>query len=430
VSKFVSEPLGGAALLQVRRWALWTQSGRYITYFFAVVLVTVATTVVLTPTAPPTASHVVILLILACLGLVEAELGRQVERDRRRIAGTTHINLASVWFLPAALLLPPLLVASLVTLLYWHLHLRSWYSLKQVPMFRTVINAATATLSCYLAGLAMTATGTDDVAEITAAGWAGIGTVAVVIGAYFAVNMALVIPGLNNVSNRRDLFGSGADNLLELATLCVGALVAMTLTAAPVLAVLVLPPLFILHRAVLISQLESAANKDDKTGVWNIAGWHRIAQQELAQTERRARATFGVLMVDLDRFKRINDTLGHLAGDAVLKAVADTITASVRAQDTVGRFGGEEFLVLLPGADEDNSRAIADRVRTAISDLDLTLTVAGRPHPVDGLSVSIGVAVYPGAGTGVDRLVQAADAAMYRAKSNGRNRVVSRTDPM
>jgi diguanylate cyclase (GGDEF)-like protein len=128
-------------------------------------------------------------------------------------------------------------------------------------------------------------------------------------------------------------------------------------------------------------------------------------------------------MVDLDHFKRVNDTYGHLAGDEVLKAVAGTMRRSVRDYDTVGRFGGEEFVVLLPGLRNRDVLATAERIRRAISQLRVPLPDSD--IVLSTLSASIGVAVYPDAASGVDELVHAADAALYRAKRAGRNRVVS-----
>jgi diguanylate cyclase (GGDEF)-like protein len=241
----------------------------------------------------------------------------------------------------------------------------------------------------------------------------------------FVVNLILTVPALYPTADSiQDVIGGWADNLLELATLCLGALTTLTLAVLPAVAALVILPLSLLHRAVLINQLESAARQDNKTGVWNVAGWHRVARHELAKALRRPGAAFGVLMVDLDYFKRINDSYGHLAGDTVLKAVADTITATVRPGDSVGRFGGEEFVVLLPDVTDAEAHVVAERIRVAITRLELAVLVADDKKLISGLSASIGIATYPAAGTAIERLLQAADTAMYRAKANGRNQVV------
>lgn len=130
-------------------------------------------------------------------------------------------------------------------------------------------------------------------------------------------------------------------------------------------------------------------------------------------------------MLDLDHFKQVNDVYGHLAGDVVLKEVATTITKHVRDYDSVGRFGGEEFVVLLPGATEAEIIPVAERVRQAVMAIEAEVPAAGGTRIVSGLSVSIGVAVYPSGGAVLERLLHVADSALYEAKNRGRNRVVS-----
>jgi diguanylate cyclase (GGDEF)-like protein len=111
----------------------------------------------------------------------------------------------------------------------------------------------------------------------------------------------------------------------------------------------------------------------------------------------------------------------------VLKAVADTLRGQVRDYDVVGRFGGEEFAILLPGATEPGALTVGERIRGAIAGLVVTVPLDGMHADVDGLTVSIGCAVHPSAGDTLEKLLLAADTALYRAKSAGRNCVVSST---
>ncbi|MEU5260453.1 GGDEF domain-containing protein [Amycolatopsis sp. NPDC021455] len=414
----------GLRLGLARRWALWRQGPRVVAYCLAS---EVAAAVLALRTAPPPVDRRTLLVLgaLLVLGTAQAEVGRQVERNQRRRSGPPHINMTSAWTFAGVLLLPPALLAILVGGLYLHLATRSWYHLPRVPASRTVSNAAIILLSCYAAQASLRLTGIEDIRSAPAHGWAGTFTVVAAGLTFFVVNALLVLPARRRIGRTPvELFGTWSDNGLELATLCLGAVNALALVTLPGLAALVLPPVVLLHRTVLVKQLEVAVRRDEKTGLYNTTGWHALAERTLAEAERH-NGTFGLLMLDLDHFKQVNDTYGHLAGDAVLRAVAQAITSSVRGRDdAVGRFGGEEFVVLLPGIDQLDVGPLAERIRRAVS----TLTVPTGQSAITGLSTSIGIAVYPRAGTSLQRLLDAADTALYHAKATGRNKVVHVTD--
>jgi diguanylate cyclase (GGDEF)-like protein len=217
---------------------------------------------------------------------------------------------------------------------------------------------------------------------------------------------------------------SWSEYALEIATLCLGALAALALTQAPYLVVLVMPPLLVLHRAVLVKQLEELAITDQKTGLLNATAWHEAAKTELSRAMRQ-NTIFGVLMVDLDFFKKVNDTYGHLAGDEVLKGVARLLKDGIRDYDSAGRFGGEEFAVLIPDATASDIVATAERLRHKVTELEVMAPTENGEALIKGLSASIGVAIYPNSGTTLEQLMLTADSAVYTAKSNGRNQVVT-----
>jgi diguanylate cyclase (GGDEF)-like protein len=162
--------------------------------------------------------------------------------------------------------------------------------------------------------------------------------------------------------------------------------------------------------------IRTQASHDSLTGLLTRGAILDVLQREASRAERLGQA-FGILLVDLDHFKKVNDVHGHLVGDAVLREAARRMANSVRPYDTVGRYGGEEFLITLPGCDEKRSMTVAERLRKA---------VAGAPFrcmEIDlAITASLGAAVFdPASCPPLDSLVHAADSALYRAKDGGRN---------
>lgn len=172
-----------------------------------------------------------------------------------------------------------------------------------------------------------------------------------------------------------------------------------------------------LARVYSLRDAEARASTDALTGLPN----RRYFDEYLALLARRRRADdrVGVLMVDIDRFKRLNDTFGHAVGDHVLRAVAQAIAGAVREDDVPARFGGEEFAILLRNPTPDVAAEIGERVRSAVAALDL------RTLGVPGVTVSVGVAVASAPDEALDAVIDAADRALYRAKRGGRDRVVA-----
>ena len=174
----------------------------------------------------------------------------------------------------------------------------------------------------------------------------------------------------------------------------------------------------------LQTDLRVQATRDHLTGLFNRGTVLEIAQRELAQSERRGDAA-ALILADLDHFKHVNDTHGHQIGDAVLCEAARRLSARVRVYDVLGRYGGEEFLILLPGCNLGRAREIAERLRTSIAGMPVE-TPAG---PVS-ITMSFGVAVANrGDSVSWDDFVRAADQALYRAKHAGRNRVAGPETP-
>lgn len=176
----------------------------------------------------------------------------------------------------------------------------------------------------------------------------------------------------------------------------------------------------ITHRKQLEAQLRVLATTDALTGLANRRAFMEALQRELGRHHRHGRA-LGVMMLDIDHFKCINDTYGHAAGDCVLQAVAGVMRQSVRTADVVGRIGGEEFALITPETDATGTRELAERIRLAVAALEV-----GCGHHSIGVTVSIGLA-QARPGDGPESVLSRADAALYAAKEGGRNRVCEET---
>lgn len=164
-------------------------------------------------------------------------------------------------------------------------------------------------------------------------------------------------------------------------------------------------------------RLRELATTDELTGIPNRRHFLELAERFLAQSHRSGRP-LGCIVFDIDRFKRINDRYGHEAGDRVLKAVAEVVSESVRTADAIGRLGGEEFGVVLPDTDVDGTRTLAERLRTAVADMQVPIATGSV-----SVTISAGACVTSGDTFDLDTVLALADTAMYQAKKAGRDRV-------
>ena len=164
------------------------------------------------------------------------------------------------------------------------------------------------------------------------------------------------------------------------------------------------------------NNLEIQSRTDPLTGVLNRRAILSQIGREISRA-KRDNTHISISMLDFDHFKKINDTFGHLAGDAVLREGVNRVEETIRTYDAVGRFGGEEFIVVLPGANQTDAFVIAERIRLKINDKNANADGVSIPF-----AISQGLATSNGEST-VDELIAKADEALYRAKENGRNRV-------
>lgn len=251
----------------------------------------------------------------------------------------------------------------------------------------------------------------------------GVGAAVVIVASlladtpvYLPVVAALAVSQLGGA-----LRGSREFVLLDAALVVTGAIIG-ALAPGDFLAVMVgIPVVVMLQGAAFIRQLEKDASVDQKTGLANASYWKSCAEAAFAEPGR----SIGVLMIDLDHFKRLNDTHGHAAGDDVLAAVGKCLRTELRETDVAGRFGGEEFTVLLPDTDVIETMATAERLRAAIAAIHVTTANnQGQPVDITDVTASIGAAIHPHHGATAEECLRIADNHVYQAKQQGRNTVV------
>ena len=332
-------------------------------------------------------------------------------------------DVYAIWDLPAAVLLPPVYALILpiprMTLTQARvgrakLH-RRIYSSAAIGL---AYAAASVTFHTAARALGGSAAGTG----FHALEWTLLAAACGVLR--LAVNDTLVLTAVKGSAPKTRLRPEilGGEALYnDVAELCLGVLAAFAAAHSILVVLYALPLVISLQRSLRHAQLVTASRIDSKTGLLNDPTWRREAAAEVARSVR-TRTSVAVAMVDIDHFKNVNDTYGHLAGDAVLTAIAAATKSLLREYDIVGRVGGEEFAVVLPHTSIGEARDITERLREKIPRI-----VIPSGGPVDsvpsGVTVSIGVAAAGRPHGDLGRFLAVADEALYAAKAAGRNRV-------
>ncbi len=207
----------------------------------------------------------------------------------------------------------------------------------------------------------------------------------------------------------------------DFAEFDLGVLITVVVAVNPVLAVFAVPTVLLCRRFMMHAQLVAQSRLDTKTGLLNASTWEREAAAEITRA-LRTQSPLALALVDIDHFKMVNDTYGHLVGDKALRAVTDALRGQLRAYDLAGRFGGEEFVVLLPHAREADAISVAERLRAHIAAMSIPVGDDVVSGPFVKLTISVGVAALDGASCELTDMLAAADAALYYAKETGRNK--------
>ncbi len=412
-------------LMAVRDWPLWSLP-RWLTVFVvAVAAVYVAGIGVAAWFTSFTRHDLILFSVLVACVLVAIEVARKMGEP-----GHTAKDVYGVWEFPVAILLPPLfaLIAPIprIALMQWRV--------RRAPPYRRVFTSASWGLSYCSASLTFHGLSAEHGLSAALAGdaggmlvhgltWTLMVTAAALV--FAAVNKTLIVTAVKGTGPPLDIRGQffGGEALYnDAAEICIGVLVSYGVASNLFLAPAALPVVTLLQRSLRHAQLVTDSRADSKTGLLNAATWERESATEVARAVRTG-SPLAVALLDIDKFKAVNDTHGHLVGDQVLKEIAKTLNGTLRDYDLAGRWGGEEFSVLLPQTRAVDALRIAERVRANVARLSIIvpgMTGGERVH----VTVSIGVAALDaGSRRELGELVAAADAALYRAKSGGRDQV-------
>ena len=406
--------------VQVREWLWWQLPPRLRFYVAALPAATLAVIGIAAAHTDWRLADLVKFLLLLCCGMISVAF---TPRIMYNFPGLTR-DFSTVWVIPIAILLPPVYAAIVPIFFLATLHL---FVHRGVP-HRMVFTAASISL-CYAA--------VSVLFRWLPSSFAGphLGT------SWHALTWALAVAACEILAGRGQhflIFGAVKlsdpkvrlrDMDLTLQALetdflkvDLGVLITLAVALSPAMVIVALPTVLLVRRFLEHDVLVAQSRIDSKTGLLNVSTWENEAEAELSRASRTL-SPIALALVDIDHFKDVNDTYGHLVGDRVLKAIAQALTSQSRDYDRVGRFGGEEFVLLLAQTTEDDACKIAERLRGHIEAL--SVPVDDRPGaPLVQVTISIGVtAVAKGEKHELTDLLAAADSALYYAKQAGRNRV-------
>jgi len=403
----------------VRHWAWWQLPPLLRCYVGAAPLAMIG---VIAYALPHTSWHLDDLLkFLLLLGCALVSVAA-TPRDAYRQPGMVR-DFITAWVLPVAILLPPVYAMIMPIPLYLLTQLLA----ARGVIYRRVFSAAVISLAYGAAALLFRV-----FPHSFAGGAIGTGThaltwtVAVAVcelvggrGHHFLIVGAIK---LSDPSAKLSVIELDPEALQgDFAEFDLGVLITVVVAVNPVLAVFAVPTVLLARRFIMHAQLVVQSRIDSKTGLLNSSTWEAEAGIELARAIR-THTPLSIAIVDIDHFKVVNDTHGHLVGDKVLRAVTDAIRSQLRNYDLAGRFGGEEFAVLLPHAREPDAISIAERLRTHVAGMAIPVDDLDESAGYVRLTISVGVASLDGVSRELTDMMAAADAALYHAKETGRNK--------
>ena len=404
----------------VRDWQWWQLPPQVRLYVATVPTVAIAVICVSAARTDWRLHDLVTFLVLLCCGTISVVSTPRIMYS----AGGLNRDFSAIWVLPTAILLPPVYAALMPIPLMAAMKLFVHHGV----LHRTVFTAAAiglgyATSSFIFRWFPKSLAGDHVGAGLHALTWALAVAVCEIVGGrahHFMILGAVKLSVPQVRIWKMELDREALQGLFVEIDL--GVLTTLAVGITPALVLIAVPTVLLVRRFLVFPILVAQSRLDAKTGLLNVSTWEAEAESELSRSARNRNAV-ALVLVDIDHFKKVNDTYGHLVGDRVLKAIAKALTQQSRDYDRVGRFGGEEFVLLLAQTGRDDACKIADRLRNYVASL--AISTDDRPDaPTLKVTVSIGVtALARGESYELTDLLAAADSAMYHCKQVGRNKV-------
>ncbi len=408
------------AVRSSRRWQVWTLPPPVRGYVLSVITLAACATGVALSRSHSYGSNLLLGVALLACGIIAIESSRTVKEAH----GEVVRDLNSVWLLAIAIALPP----AFAFVAPWPLMA---YKLLRIPglvVYRRVFSAATLSLAYGFASVLFHAipasvAGTFPKAGGHALTWTASVALCGLVGWIINHGLLVVAIKLSDSGARiRDLIGSRESVTSDLLELSLAVSLTLVVRINPILMALALPSVVLCKRSIMRAQLVSHARIDAKTGLLNAGTWQREAEAEFFRA-LRGRMPLALAMVNIDHFSDVDDMAGQLVRDQLIRDIAGMLKDQLPGHDLIGRFGSEEFAILLPQTGRVEAQRITERLRDHIAGEPIAIESGSQEGFVFRLTVSIGVAVLNESRRALAELIGAADSALGQAKRTGWSKV-------
>lgn len=404
----------------IRRWQVWTLPAPLRGYVLGVVAIAVFGLAITLARGHGYGSNLFLGVALLACGIIAIESSRTVKEAH----GEVVRDLNSVWLLAIAVALPP----AFASLAPWPLMAYKLMRIPRLVVYRRVFSAATLSLAYGFASwlfhtIPVSVAGSFPGAGEHALTWTASVALCGLLG--WIINHGLLVVAIklsDNGARVRDLIGSRESITSDLLELSLAVSLTLVVRINPILMALALPSVVLCKRSIMRAQLVSHARIDSKTGLLNAGTWQREAEAEFFRA-LRGRMPLALAMVNIDHFSDVDDMAGQLVRDQLIRDIAGMLKDQLPGHDLIGRFGGEEFAILLPQTGRAEAQRISERLRDHIAGEPIAIESGSQEGFVFRLTVSIGVALLNESRRALAELIGAADTALGQAKKTGWSKV-------